>query len=160
MSAMRRAVSGWGLAWRAVVSLAVLGAVVDGTWHGKDERWPFAPMSQFAFAVANDGGDVRSQFIEADTVAGTRVRVRLSPDGLGIERSEIEGQLGRFVREPGLLQVVAVAHARREADSPRYAVLYLREQVTRLQGGRPASVVVNTLATWRVPSPADPQELP
>lgn len=157
---MGRGMSGWGLVWRGAVSVAVLGAVVDGTWHGRDERWPFAPMSQFAFAVSGDGGAIRSQFVEADTVAGQRVRVRLSPDGLGIERSEIEGQLGRFVREPKLLQVVAVAHARRQAGSPRYAVLYLREQVTRLQGGRPASVTVRTLATWRVPSPAEPQELP
>lgn len=154
---------GWKLAWRAVVTVAVLYAVVQGTWHGRDEWWPFAPMSQFAFPVSNDGAVIRSTFVEADTVRGALVQVPLSAGGVGLPRAEVEGQLPRFVRHPQLLQAVAVAHARRHPHQARYAVVRLRETVTTLRGGVPQGRSTDTLATWTVRDPdaaPAPPELP
>lgn len=83
-----------GLAWRAAVTLAVVGLAVDGSVRGNDVQWPFAPMSQFAFGVDLDG-QIRSTFVEADTTAGTTVRVPLTAGGVGLGRAE--GQLPRLV---------------------------------------------------------------
>jgi hypothetical protein len=154
---------GWKLGWRAVVSIAVLAAVVQGTWRGGDEWWPFAPMSQFAFPVANDGAVIRSTFVEADTVDGEVVQVPLSAGGVGLPRAEIEGQLPRFLREPSMLQAIAVAHARLHPHQARYAVLRLRETVTTLRKGVPSSASTDTLASWTVLDlgrAAGPPELP
>lgn len=150
----------WKLAWRAVVSVVVLAAVLQGTWHGRDEFWPFAPMSQFAFPVSNNGAVIRSTFVDADTVDGALVQVPLSARGVGLPRAEIEGQLPRFVREPSMLQAIAVAHARLHPHKARYAEVRLRETVTSLRGGVPTGVSTDTLATWTVRDPADPPELP
>jgi hypothetical protein len=150
----------WKLAWRAVISVVVLAAVVQGTWHGRDEWWPFAPMSQFAFPVSNNGAVIRSTFVEADTLAGATVQVPLSAGGVGLPRAEIEGQLPRFVRQPSLLQAIAVAHVRLHPHQARYAVLRLRETVTTLDDGAPAGDSTDTLATWTVVDPTDPPEIP
>ncbi|HET7476003.1 MAG TPA: hypothetical protein VFJ97_08270 [Dermatophilaceae bacterium] len=156
---MRGGLTRWGIAWRAVVTVLVVAAVVDGTWHGNDTRWPFTPMSQFSFNV-NPESEIRSRYLEADTVDGRLVRVELSPGGLGVERSEIEGQLPSLVREPWRLQAIAVAHVRRQPGQARYAAVHLRERVTDLTGGVAGESVVNTLATWPVVQPANPPEIP
>ena len=84
-----------GLAWRAAVTLAVVGLAVNGSVRGNDVQWPFAPMSQFAFKVDLDG-QIRSTYVEADTTAGTTVRVPLTAGGVGLGRAEVEGQLPRL----------------------------------------------------------------
>ena len=77
-----RRLSRAGLAWRAAVTLGVVGLAVNGSVRGNDVQWPFAPMSQFAFGVNLDG-QIRSTYVEADTTAGTTVRVPLTAGGVG-----------------------------------------------------------------------------
>lgn len=154
-----KALTGWGRAWRALVTVAVLALVINGTVRGDDQQWPFGPMSQFAFEVSNDGGTVRSVTVDARTVDGELMHVPLDAEGIGLPRAEIEEQLGRFEQDPSLLQTIAVAHARRHPDQPRYRVVYLRNEVTRLEHGKAVSHRIETPATWRVRGPADPQEL-
>lgn len=139
--------------------MAVLGLVVHGTIRGDDHEWPFGPMSQFAFEVRDDGGTVRSVYVEARTVGGGLVRVPLSAEGIGLPRSEIEEQLWRFEQDPSLLQTIAVAHARRHPQQPRYRIVFLRNQITRLEHGKAVSYRVVTPATWVVRGVADPQEI-
>jgi hypothetical protein len=139
--------------WRLVVAAAVVGAVTLGTFVGDDEWWPFAPMSQYAFSVRNDGV-INSLTMDALTVDGDVVRVPLSKEMIGIERAEIEGQAPRIIREPELLQDIAVLHTRRLPHQPRYAVIWLRNTSTRIGTG---NATVYTLATWQVRNPADPQ---
>ena len=145
-----------GLLWRSVVAVAFLALLLLGTLQGNDDRWPFAPMSQYAFAVDLDG-EIRSTSIEAVTTAGVRTVVPLSPDGVGLRRAEVEGQLPRFVAEPALLEAVAAAYARRHPGRPRYVRLELRQSVSRLVDGvvvgAPQDVV---LAAWDVPDPQHP----
>jgi hypothetical protein len=145
--------------WRALVTVAVVALVINGTARGDDPQWPFGPMSQFAFEVSNSGGTVRSVYVDALTVEGKRVRVPLDAQGIGLPRAEIEEQLWRFEQDPSLLQTIAVAHARRHPEQPRYEVVYLRNEITRLEHGKAVSHRVETPATWTVRDPADPQEI-
>lgn len=142
-------------AWRLAVSAVVVGLVVAGTLVGDDRWWPFAPMSQYAFSVKTDGGVITSPYMEAVTVDGERVRVDLSREALGMERSEIEGQLPSIVADPSTLQAVAVLHARRQPEQPRWRTVSVR--TTRTVLGEGGSTTEETLATWQVRHPEDPE---
>ena len=143
------------IAWRAAATLVLVLLAAHGSIRGDDGHWPFAPMSQFAFGVNLDG-QIRSTYIEADTTAGTTVRVPLSVSGVGLGRAEVEGQLPRFVKDPSLLQAIAVAAARRHPDWPRYIRLRLRQEVSQLDDGVVVSTSEEQLADWVV---VDPQGL-
>jgi hypothetical protein len=139
--------------WRFAVTAAVVTTVCLGTWVGNDDWWPFAPMSQYAFSVRNDG-IINSLTMDALTVDGVVVRVPLSKEKIGIERAEIEGQAPRIIQHPGLLQDIAVLHSRLLPQEPAYAVIYLRNTSTRIGTG---AATISTLATWEVRDPLRPQ---
>lgn len=142
--------------WRVVVTAALTVGVWAGTAVGNDQWWPFAPMSQYAFLVQNgQAGIVNSPFMEARLTDGTLERVALSAQGLGIERSEIEGQLPSFIREPSRMQAIAILRARREPDAPRFTAVYLRNRQTRLDAARTEKII--DLASWQVRDPQDPE---
>jgi len=126
------------------------GALLYGSAYGEDDLWPFGPMVQFAFRTDPDG-EIRSTFIDADTMDGRRTRVDLSSGGVGVGRAEVEGQLTKIVAEPFRLQDIATAQRRLHPDQPQFAVLYLRQDVIDLQDGRKAAERTETLATWTVP---------
>lgn len=141
--------------WRAAATLVVGVGVLMGTLVGKDSWWPLAPMSQYAFDV-DSGGEIRSTYVDADTTAGTTVRVAFGMGGIGLGRAELEGQLGRVVADPSLLEAIAVTHARRLPDEPRYTELRVMQRVSQLSGGEEVSRENRLLATWVV---EDPQAL-
>lgn len=145
-------------AWRAAAIAVGTVLVVAGTVAGRDEQWPFGPMSQYAFSVPPNGS-IASPFVEADTVDGATVRVPLSSAGVGVRRAEIEGQLPRIQRDPSMLQALAVSAARLHPDWPRYARLRLAQSVTALRDGRLAGTTTQVLASWTVLEPHDPQPL-
>lgn len=142
--------------WRLAVSALVVAGVAAGTLVGDDQWWPMAPMSQYAFAVKTDGGVINSPYMEAVTTAGDRVPVDLSREALGIERSEIEGQLGSIVADPSKLQAVAVLHHRRQPDAPRWQVVEVRNTKVVLGDTREESDEL--LARWTVRHPQDPEQ--
>jgi hypothetical protein len=144
------------LAWRGLALAAGAALVTAGTVVGDDGQWPFGPMSQYAFSVPDDG-EVSSRYVEADTVDGATLRVPLTSGGVGVRRAEIEGQLPRIVRDPSMLQALAVAAYERHPGWPRYARLRLRVQVTHLRDGRVAGTEDQVLATWTVPDPEHPR---
>lgn len=147
-------VSRTGLVVRGLVTLVLTAAVVLGTAIGNDTWWPFAPMSQYAFLVKNDGV-INSPYMEARTVDGDLVGVALSKTGLGLERAEIEGQLPLLMREPQRMQAIAILRARRQPAQPRYAEIFLRNRQTLLGSGRTTRVI--DLAHWVVVDPQNPQ---
>ena len=142
-----------GLLWRFATTAAVVTTVALGTLVGNDDWWPFAPMSQYAFAVRNDGV-INSLTMDALTVDGDVVRVPLSKERIGIERAEVEGQAPRIIAHPALLQDIAVLHARRLPDEPAYTTIWLRNTSTQIGTG---AATVRTLATWDVREPTHPQ---
>ncbi len=144
-----------GLALRLVAGALVLGGVTAGTFVGTDRWWPFAPMNQYAFTVPTHGR-IESRYLMAQTVDGQVVRVPLGRP-LGLERAELEGQLGRFVGEPSMLQAIAVLYHRRHPDAPPYTRIWLRDDVTRLPA---RTMTTTTLATWTVVDPEHPKDPP
>lgn len=142
----------YSVGWRLVVSVAVVATVAAGTFVGNDVWWPFAPMSQYAFSVKNDGV-INSLTIGALTVDGKEVRVPLSKEKIGFERAEIEGQAPRIINNPGLLQDIAVLHRRRLGHEPAYLTIWLVNTQRDLGTG---STTVKTLASWDVVDPANP----
>lgn len=95
-------------------------AITAGTLARSDDAWPFAPMSQFTFAVDARDGEIHPRYLEATTDDGGRIRVDLARGGLGIQRGELEGQLWSLTTDPALQWVVFVM----EALSP--LILWLR----------------------------------
>jgi hypothetical protein len=141
--------------WRTALALTFLVALVLGTLRFDDDRWPFAPMSQYAFGVDLDG-EIRSTRVEAVTVDGEQVSVPLSPGGVGLRRAEVEGQLRRFVDDPSLLETIAAAYATRHPDAPRYAEVVLVQDVSALHDGTVVGKSTEVLSTWDVPDPQHP----
>jgi hypothetical protein len=142
------------LAWRVAAAAAGVLLVAHGSFLGNDIQWPFAPMSQFAFAVSPQG-TIASNYVEADTTAGTTVRVPLDADGVGLGRAEVEGQLPRFVHDPALLGAIAQAAARLHPGWPRYVRMRLLQKVTVLSNGVTTSSYIKVLATYDVPPAVD-----
>jgi hypothetical protein len=138
-----------GRAWRLAASAVVLALLAYGTVWGTDDHFPFGPLTQYAFA-ADPNGTVPDLYIEAETSAGTVVKVPLSPDGVGIGRAEVEGQLDAIRRDPSLLQGIADAHRRLHPDEPRYLVLHLRIRHTRLRRGVVVGSEVEQVVDWTV----------
>ena len=148
-----RSLGPYAVLWRLAVTAAVVTTVCLGTWVGNDDWWPFAPMSQYAFSVQNNG-IINSLTMDALTVDGEVVRVPLSKEKIGIERAEIEGQAPRIIEHPELLQDIAVLHSRLLPHEPAYRVIYLRNTSTQIGTG---AATIHTLATWQVRDPLRPQ---
>ena len=138
-----------GRAWRLAAVALVLGALGYGTVWGTDDHFPFGPLTQYAFAADPDG-TVPDLYIEAETSAGTRVKVKLSPDGVGIVRAEVEGQLDDIRRDPSLLQAIADAHHRLHPSEPRFLVLHLRIRHVRLRDGVAVGEETEHVVDWTV----------
>ena len=134
---------------RAVVSAGLLVALVHGSIGGSDDWWPFGPMSQYAMTVT-DNDRIVSTYMLADTTSGRRVRVPLSSTGCGIGRVEIEGEAGSIVADPSRMQTVAQSCERLNPNAPRYVRVYLVQDTTVLDHGRPGRPTTDTLATWTV----------
>lgn len=138
-----------GRAWRTCALLAGVALALWGTVAANDDKWPFAPMSQFAFRTDPDGV-VESTWIEAQTTEGRRVEVPLHSRGVGIGRAEIEGQLPQLIQDPSRLQAVADAWRRLHPDAPQYTRLWLHQTIYPLRGGAAQDPHVVTLAEWAV----------
>jgi hypothetical protein len=136
-------------AWRAGAAGAVIVALLYGSAWGTDDHFPVGPMVQYAFSIPA-AGEIRSHWLEADTTAGRRIVLSTSAAGAGLKRAEVEGQIGRFIRDPSLLQGVAEAQRRRHPVQPGYRRLYVVVQVTKLDHGRPAGRYIVTRVTWDV----------
>jgi hypothetical protein len=144
-----RRLGGCARSWRAGAAGAAMVALFYGSAWGTDDHFPVGPMVQYAFSIP-PAGEIRSHWLEADTTAGTRVRLSTRAAGAGLKRAEIEGQIGRFIRDPSLLQGIADAQRRRHPDQPGYRRLYVVVQVTKLDRGRPVSRHILTRVTWNV----------
>lgn len=144
---------------RVALLLAVTIGIVAGTWQRNDQGWPFAPMSQFAFAISSSDGEIHSRYLEATTVDGDRVRLDLSRGALGLQRAEIEGQLWSFTQDPSLLQAVAVLHSRRVPEASRLARVDVMDDVRLVRGGVAGEARTVTVVSWPVIDPTSPGEL-
>lgn len=140
-----------GLVWRLGVTALALGVLVAGQVQDTDDYFPLGSLSQYG-APKDLNGTVRSVYLEGLLPGESDpVVIGLSHASTGVARGEIEGQLGRFVDDPSLLQSIADAYARLRPERPQPEVLYLRRSVTQLQDGHAVGEPeILTLATWEV----------
>ena len=87
-------------AWRVAVVLLASVLFLGGTLVGDDDWWPFSPWRMFSTST-DPNGAVRSTFIEVRTAAepATWVEAPISPDSVGLNRAEIEGNLDRIAKD-------------------------------------------------------------
>jgi hypothetical protein len=139
-----------GKTWRFGAVVIFLGLLAAGTYSNTDDSFPFGPMAQYSTSPDLDA-EINSAYVLADTTDGRRVRVPLNATGTGIGRAEVEGQLGRIIENPELLQAIANAYAKLHPDRPQYTRLYLMQDTTDLEGGKAAGPpVTRQLAQWEV----------
>lgn len=140
-----------GLLTRLVAAAAALGILVAAQLVDTDDYWPLGSLSQYG-APKDLNGTVRSVYLEARFEGETEPRsLGLSVASTGIQRGEIEGQLGRFIDDPSLLQPIADAHAALRPDRPQPEVLYLRRSIRQLSDGHVVGEPeIVTLAEWEV----------
>ncbi|WP_131742505.1 hypothetical protein [Actinomadura roseirufa] len=136
--------------WRSLIAAAVIGTLFYTSAYGADEDFPLGPMTQFAFSVKNDGGEIHSYWVEADTAAGRHVKLSMDAGGSGMKRGEIEGQMSRFIRDPSLLQGIAAGQHRLHPAEPRLTRIYIVKQVKTLRHGKPVSVTQSNRVVWDV----------
>lgn len=131
---------------RALVTLAFAALLLAGTLVGQDDDFPFGPFRMYSTRDDPDGV-VRSARVEAVDARG---RVLVVPDAAtGLRRAEIEGQAGRFVRDPALLGQVSRAHDRLRPRDPPYVQVRVVETAVQLRDSRPTGIRTQTvLATW------------
>jgi hypothetical protein len=139
-----------GRLWRSFAAAAVIGTLLYTSSCGTDDDFPLGPMTQFAFSVKNDGGEIHAHWLEADTAAGAHIRLPMDAVGAGMKRAEIEGQMTRIVRNPSLLQGIADAQRRLHPGRPAPTRIYLVHQVRTLRHGRVVSTTVRNRAVWDV----------
>jgi hypothetical protein len=138
------------VAWRMLVVMACLAVLTVAQLTDTDDFFPLSRLSQYALAPGRDG-IVKSTYILADNVDGEQVHVPLNATGVGIGRAEVEGQLGRIIDDPSLLQAIANAWAELHPDQPQYERLYLMRDVYELVNGKPSGDRETVeLARWEV----------
>ncbi|TDD79712.1 hypothetical protein [Actinomadura rubrisoli] len=136
--------------WRSLAAAAGIGALFYTSAYGADDDFPFGPMTQFAFSVKNDGGEIHSHWLEADTAAGAHVKLSMDAVGSGMKRAEIEGQMDRLVRDPSLLQGIADGQRRLHPRAPRLTRIYIVKQVQTLRHGKVVSTTRANRVVWNV----------
>jgi len=132
---------------RLAVAAVVCGLLLAGTAWGQDDHFPFGPFRMYATRQRLDGTTSWYR-LEATTVEGQRIF--LPGSAYGLRRAELEGQIPRFVTDPGLLGELASAYEVRRPDGPDLAEVHLVKWRQRLEGGRPSGEPTSeTVATWR-----------
>ncbi|MGK5558983.1 hypothetical protein ACSNOI_46020 [Actinomadura kijaniata] len=135
--------------WRSLAAAAVTATLVLTTVAGTDDDFPLGPMTQFAFSVSDDGGQIQSHWLEAETRDGTRLRLPMDAMGAGLKRAEVEGQVKRFVADPSLLEGIARQQNARRPDRPLARIIVVRE-IKQLRRGRVVSTTTEPRVTWEV----------
>jgi hypothetical protein len=138
------------VSWRLIVVVVCLVVLIFAQLTDTDDFFPLSRLSQYAYAPGHDG-IVKSTYILADTTEDEQVRVPLNSEGVGIGRAEVEGQLGRIIDDPSLLQAIANAWAELHPDQPQYERLYLMRDIYELIDGKPSGQRETIeLAYWEV----------
>lgn len=113
---------------RVTVALLVMGLMIVGNQWGSDDHFPLGPFKMY---VSSDEFDPFYPYEQSDPlnslVRDTRIVATNTEGGwlylhqanTGFRRAEVEGQLPRLQRDPGLLGVLAQAYERRRPDRPR-----------------------------------------
>jgi hypothetical protein len=144
-----RSLSPAGRWLRGIALVAVVAALVVGTFWGDDDNFPFGPFRMFSTTNTLDG-HVDSAEVWGVVTSGAEFEIEWSD--IGLRRAEIEGQMPRFIEDPDALRYVAEAYERFNPHAPGLVSVKLRESVQTLKDGRPYGEPVSVLlAQWNAP---------
>ena len=131
---------------RGAATAVVVGLLLLGTFAGQDDAFPFGPFRMYATRDDPDGLVVSTRVEAVDSTG----RVLVVPDtATGMRRAEIEGQVGRFRRDPSLLAALSRAHDRLHPDEPSYEQVRVVEQRYQLRDSRPSGdTTERVVAAW------------
>jgi len=139
-----------GRSIRVAVTLVVTAVLLYGTVRGQDDLFPFGPFRMYATADRLNSPVADTRFELVDT---TGTVVELTQDNTGIRRAEIEGQLGRFQKDPALLKVVDDAYVSRNPRAPAAVTVRIIVRWDYLKNGTPTGAYRDqTIATWTPPA--------
>lgn len=125
---------------RLGVAGLVFGLLLAGTFYGSDDLFPLGPFRMYATS-SQATGEIAVVALEARTAGGEWTLVRPSPNTVGMNVAEFEGQLPRFESDHDLLGAVASSRESLHPDEdPWVAVRIIRE----------ATVVVDKVPTGEV----------
>jgi hypothetical protein len=133
---------------RMLAITAVIAMLVAGTLWGQDDHFPFGPFRMYSVRNKFDGR-IKGTLMEVVDAGGRVSTVEIRADEFGLRRAEVEGQIERFERDPGLLRHVARAYERLHPGE-QIVALRLYYEITRLSSGRPMGMPTRTLvAEWQ-----------
>lgn len=136
--------------WRSAVVAVVAVLAVLGTVVGTDDWFPFAPMSQYAYAVDPDGR-ISTHVVEGIGADGAPVRIGYR--ALDMRPAELEGLLRPLdTRTERLAEVLATFRARRPDAPATVGIRYLRT-VVQLDDRRPTEPRVVELGRYEEREP-------
>ncbi len=131
---------------RLLAALAVLLALLAGTFWGNDDHFPFGPFRMYSIANKPDG-IITETILWATTERGERVQLGFG--SFGLRRAEVEGQLARFEEDPSLLEHLATAYQRVSSEEVALEEIRLVQIEHHLRGGREVRTESVVLAHWR-----------
>jgi hypothetical protein len=132
---------------RGVATIAVVGALVVGTFWGDDDNWPFGPFRMYSVRNELDGR-VRVPRIELLLANGNHLDTKIEPNTFALRVAEVEGQVEKLENDPSLLRHFEFTYAEL---NPGTAIVGVRlyYEITQLDNGRPiGSTTQTTIATW------------
>ena len=131
---------------RIAATAVIMGLLLVGTVVGEDDAFPFGPFRMYATRDDPDGLVVSTRVEAVDSTG----RVLVVPDtATGRRRAEIEGQVGRFRRDPSLLAALSRAHDRLHPGEPSYEQVRVVEKRYQLHDSRPSGAATErVVASW------------
>jgi len=123
-----------GLVVRVVGTLTVLGILTYGQVADTNDLFPFGSLSQYATA-RDMNGTVQSTYLLADTDEAEGMFVSSNMHVVGVGRAEIEGQLGRILDDPPIMQGFVDAYAELNPGKPPLRTVYLMRSTQHLVDG-------------------------
>lgn len=141
---------------RLAAAAVVFGLLVVGAFFGSDDHFPLGPFRMYATS-SQSTGQVAVVALQVKTEGSDWTLVRPSPESVGMNVAEFEGQLPRFEDDPALLSAVAASRAALHPDKPAWTDLRIVRQATVVVDKVPTGEVLETvLAEWSANDEAQP----
>ena len=134
-----------GRTTRAVITVAVITALLAGGFFGDDDHFPFGPMRMYSTTNEVDG-PVSSIHLEGTTVDGEIVAIKIN--SLGLRPAELDGQIPRFRADPGLMRYVLETYEATNPNGYDLESLRLIRGIHQLQDRKEVSYEEELIAEW------------
>lgn len=125
----------WAIGWRIAAPAAALAVLTTGQFLMTNDYFPLGSLSQYSTARDLDG-QVKTAYVLARFPGSDRgVKLSLNLNNVGIERGDVESQLGNIIDDPSMLQTIADGYARLHPGEPQPTHLTLCRSIKQLKNG-------------------------